>query len=399
MKLRKWIDGYGHYSHIPNNMKKYFNISNNGKYIPCCVGIVLTHKYLNVFLPHNMIHYAITSRTINLLIYFIHQDLEYGAKSTFYNKRYEESDLYKNVQWLVNDFRLNGVFKKPYILDDYDQGNIDWTQTVESELPLIDQNGIYYQEPIRHYNDHKFTWLSRLHGTVIQNIAKHYGSLFNGFSYIYPYQAINIKRNQLRICLRLHSLLRSLYTNRDKQLVFHLLTLLKFNGHSEGQMSIATKSFWYVFETEFKRYVHHKESLKQYISQPKWSFHLPWHQEPIKTNNTQIPDALVRRPHSNIIDIYDAKYYDLLHYKNKLYCNEPMLQTYSVDKQYLYQLEFQAHQYKIGQNSFVFPMHDSRPFRFRKYGHVTCKIGNQLMSLNVLFIDPMKLLSHNYHNL
>lgn len=400
-----WIDGQSIQKGIvvPKYMLQYFKKNSGGsedtlKY----VGFHLRNDELNVMLPKNSEWTEhVSLDVINILIDSLRDNRSY--KSGFDNTEVNIStnDLFVVVEWLIQDFRSNGILEVNHTQWNKNKGKIHWGRTIKKTIPFVQDDNLVLLNLIKRKHVSEFDIVSKIHASVMEQIAEKFGVLFHGFSFKSRLAHVN-----LNDIVKLKRILNKTYTNtnvrREKMLIRSLLTYLNLIYTNQSELSIVTTEFHVLFENSFKQFIGDEKKLHNPEAVPDaiWSIELPG-QNPIFAKNRQIPDALVVRieQQQQYLDIYDTKYYDLSYYKNIQYANiyaNALADWYSVGKQFFYEYSYNrqaiSDNLKQGKNYFVFPW-PTGSLKTLKAGHVDILVGNgQKQQILLLLVDPIELL-------
>ncbi|MDI6666654.1 hypothetical protein QMA56_02900 [Leuconostoc falkenbergense] len=406
-KIRQkiWVDGQIPQSgiEIPTYMRQYFNKSTNGSHgVLNYVGFHLTNSELNIMLPKNSEwSNSVSVDVINILIDSLkdNRDSKSGDSETV--SGITTNDLFSVVEWLIQDFRSNGIFAINQTQWNKRKGKINWETTIRKATPFVQDNNLVLINLFRKKRISELDEVSKIHAFVMQQIADQFGILFHGFSFKSRLTPIDLNDT-----VKLKRVLNKTFTmtniRREKMLILNLLKYLDLIDSKQFELSIVTMEFHVLFEKSFKFFIGDQEELHTPAAIPKarWSLELPG-REPIIAKNKQIPDALVIRhgQKCQYLDIYDSKYYDLTYYKNinqssKIF-NAPA-DWYSVGKQFFYEYSYNrlaiSNKLEQGENYFVFPW----PVGIKKMlpaGHVDIIVGDgQSRHIQLLLVDPIELL-------
>lgn len=395
-ELKIWIDGQNYpKTEIPNYMETYFKQVNDEVSLKLeSVGIHFHHDKLNIMLPKNTNEEFFDSeKHINLLIRGLTDNKLSNSSSYDEFNSVKTSDFFDVINWLINDFKKNGIYLNTSTYTNKKRGKLNWKKTVKKVKPFLNGNNFEIMEFFKDRKRHDLDEISLLHIHVINMISKNYGSLFQGFVFNGNKIKMDLRENK-----RLEKLLKHAITisniNREIYLFKHLLIYLQLIQTNNDNVSISTKSFHVFFENMCKWYKNHNHELMQYIPSAKWNFQLPDESITRNVENNQIPDILVNN--SGKLDIYDAKYYDLSYLKSSKAINSVPLDWYSVGKQFFYALSFNYEKsgLKKGDNYFIFPYHSSN-LELIKIGDIIIDNNfNELQRINIMLIDALKLLEY-----
>ncbi|MDF8372582.1 LlaJI family restriction endonuclease [Weissella paramesenteroides] len=400
-----WIDGQPIQKGIvvPKYMQQYFKKNSDGSEdILDYVGFHLRNDELNVMLPKNSEWTEhVSLDVISILIDSLRDNRAY--KSGFDNTEVNisTSDLFVVVEWLIQDFRSNGILEVDHTQWNKNRGKIHWGRTIKKTTPFVQNDNLVLLNLIKRKHVSEFDIVSKIHASVMEQIAERFGLLFHGFSFKSRLTHVNL--NDIS---KLKRILNKTYTNtnvrREKMLIRSLLTYLNLIYTNQSELSIVTTEFHVLFENSFKQFIGDQKELHnpEAIPDALWSIELPG-QNPILAKNRQIPDSLVVRieQQQQYLDIYDTKYYDLSYYKNIQHANmhaNALADWYSVGKQFFYEYSYNrqaiSDNIEQGKNYFVFPW-PIGSLKTLQAGHVDIKVGNgQKQRILLLLVDPIELL-------
>lgn len=400
-----WIDGqpapYG--TEVPSYMRQYFNHNTNGtKDNLNYVGFHLANNELNIMLPKNSeLVNDVSPDVINVLVDALRNNRGRNSGSGDANSVIASNDLFVVVEWLIQDFRANGIFAVNHKTWDRKRGKINWGRTIKKVTPFVQDDNLVLLDLIRKKRILDFDEVSQIHAAVMQQIANKFGVLFHGFSFKSMLPAIDINDRS-----KLNQVLNKLYTKtnvrREKLLIRNILNYLGLIDSDKTELSIVTTEFHVLFEESFKRFIGDQEELHTSLAIPsaKWTINLPGKQA-ITAKNKQIPDALVVRQENQqeYLDIYDTKYYELARYRSLELINgdgNPPADWYSVGKQFFYEYSYNrraiSNDLEPGKNHFVFPWPIGN-LQTINAGHVEISVGTgTTQRIELLLVDPIELL-------
>ena len=221
------------------------------------------------------------------------------------NFELEKSDLTKTIEWLINDFNNNGVYKVvEKDLYSGEGGKIQWDKTLKKEVPLYANENLIFMDFVRKKKKISDSVITQIHKHVLNNLSQNYGKFFNfNFS-----EVLNFRLSLTEINNILMKQLKVERNERKKNLILNLYNYLNLTSSENSEFYYVTRDFHVIFESALKSVMNHKKELKKYVPKAKWNLRI--RNVEYSSKNTQIPDVLVVR--KEFIDIYDAKYYSLI---------------------------------------------------------------------------------------
>lgn len=402
---RIWVDGQRapHGVKVPDYMRQYFkkNTDNRAETINY-VGFHLNNNELNVMLPKNSewTQY-VPSDIINIIIDSLRKNRAHKSGDTTTEIDISANDLFGIVEWLIKDFRSNGIFEVSHTQWNKNRGNINWGRTIKKTTPFVQDDNLVLLNLIKRKRVSEFDIVSKIHASVMEQISEKFGVLFHDFSFKSRlthadlYDVIKLKRI-------LNKTLNKTNVRREKMLILSLLNYLNLIDTNQSEISIVTTEFHVLFENSFKKFIGDQVNLHvpEAIPNAVWSIELPG-SNPIISKNKQIPDALVLRSEQEheYLDIYDTKYYDLTYYKNNQQKNTwatAPADWYSVGKQFFYEYSYNyqaiSDNLERGYNYFVFPW-PIGSLQTIAAGNIDISVGNdQSQHIQLLLVDPIELL-------
>lgn len=341
-----WVDGQATPVgvKIPDYMRQYFQkTADDREGTLNYVGFHLTNNELNIMLPKNSAWVKhVPSDTINILIDSLRDNRARKSGDTTTEINVSTNDLFAVVEWLIQDFRSNGIFEVNHTQWNKNRGKIHWGRTIKKTTPFIQDDNLVLLNLIKKKRVSDFDTVSQIHASVMEHIAERFGVLFHGFSF-----KSRLTRIDLGEVSKLQRILNKTFTKtnvrREKMLIRGLLNYLNLIEANQSELSIVTTEFHVLFENSFKQFIGDQDKLHDQDAVPSaiWSIELPG-QKTIAAKNRQIPDALVIRSSQGreYLDIYDTKYYALTYYKDmpqtSSFANAPA-DWYSVGKQFFYE--------------------------------------------------------------
>ena len=390
LHIKTWIDGLSYSEYIPQELSKFFNSNSvNGSKNLSYVGFHLHKDSLNIMLPKNMKRDTVGTVEDAVLLLNI---IQIGAESdsvTDGNLNSVESDMFTVVNWLIKDFKHNGIVRTRSFEQHKTKGKVLWQKTIKNKLGFIQDDEIAIVDTLNRKRYADYDELSAIHEFVIVEIADMYGWIFNNFRYqSFRSHGINLDNLPIERILKTAKLKTNVL--REKRLIQMLQLYLQLIRENNTDLSIVTPEFHVIFEKLMKKQINHDESLQSNVPKATWNFTLPGESSSFTAFNRQVPDGLQIR--DGILNIYDAKYYSL----DKVYDYHgrnvnPPLDWYSVGKQFFYELSIGlSNQITMGDNFFVFPYKNSW---FDIVGDIKIELQDGTeKNIKIMVVDPMELL-------
>lgn len=400
-----WIDGQVAPSgvKVPEYMRQYFKKNTDGRDgVLNYVGFHMTNNELNIMLPKNSEWVQhVSSDVINILIDSLRDNRARKSGDNIAEIDISVNDLFAVVDWLIQDFRSNGIFEVNHAQWNKNRGKTHWGRTIKKITPFIQDDNLVLLNLIKRKRVPEFDTVSQVHASIMEQISNQFGVLFHGFSF-----KSRLTQADLNDSDRLKRVLNETFTKtnirREKILIQSLLNYLNLIDTNQSELSIVTTEFHVLFENSFKQFIGDQVELHEPSAIPNaiWTIKLPG-QNTITAKNKQIPDALVVRAEQEYeyLDIYDTKYYDLTYYQNNtrsnVYTNTPA-DWYSVGKQFFYEYSYNrqaiSDNLAQGYNYFVFPW-PIGSLQTIDAGHIDISVGGgRSQQIRLLLVDPIELL-------
>lgn len=396
-------------TYIPSAIVDYFK--DNGLLMPGqekihFVGIVYLNNIINIFVPRNThiqnlnskeaINQGSISRSLLLSLN------KYFNSSTrmITDVLDEEGTIGESslalILALLDDFILNGLFKKYRTENARNRSKINWKKTINSCPAYLDKNVPYYLEWIgtQKIVDTNNS-ITKIHAEIIKE-------LFESFGWLISFDRHNIEQTLLNIPLSQHNIeekiliideaLRKTYFDRD----IYLLNLLKQYlmeqaNNRKGNMVIGVKEFHNIWEEMLSACLDFKKSINHKLLAPVYNISGNYIMASSKGQRTDI----VLEKNGDFI-IIDAKYYAATNINNS-----PSLQDIIKQFYYAKALSIIEKEAKSIKNIFIFPG-QSGPI---KKIHMSSKQKNHNISIKefldeefppilCLYQDPLELIEY-----
>lgn len=270
------------------------------------VGIQKTDDYYEVHFP---IGYHLSEdekslrKDILILLNVLDRDTN-RKESEIYGPQNSDENIGIPVRaylYLIKDFMERGYYKER---ENYYQkakkGKINWSRTINTQRPVIQENEAYYLDFIVKKETIKEDELITLvHKYCVYESFERFGWLFTTFVPEKPKIGLN---NKMMMGL-VNSKLQNTFNDRNKQLFINMLTILKsLNDDVQKKFKYGTYRFEYVWEKMIDR-VFGIENKIEYFPKTTWNF-----SENGKYYNAFLePDSIMI--HNQNVYVLDAKYY------------------------------------------------------------------------------------------
>lgn len=306
-------------------------------------------------------------------------------------------NLLSTIIYLIDDYNENGLYiNQKNIIETNGDGEILWDNTINETFPIINNNRPFYIE-LKTINtlNNELDYFSRLHAFVITDCCRKLkmANLLELFEIEYislSEENISEFGNIDYILYKINNELNVQFVTRKQVLLKTLYAYLSYKKslvHDFGLSMYGTNSFnlvWekvcsFVFNNKLstklenlnlpvklhKDYIDKKEkTLLKIIEKPSWICFDNEKKYIKKAKDTLIPDiiSLYKKENTMCFGIFDAKYYNTILKKDKLY-SYPGIED--VTKQYLYQLAYNdfllKHNFKSIKNAFFMPTDKEEP--------------------------------------
>lgn len=324
---------------------------------------------------------------------------------------------------LLRDFYTYGLYSNQRVeLTLHGQGEIDWETTINTTMPVIQNNRPYYFDYYTNDTRQDDTdYITRLHACIITECSSRLKAseldVILQLETPTPYQGERIDfGTDDYICLRLRKELNIQFVSQKQVLLRNLLTWVENTNMSietSGIRMFGTNSFhtlWEamcadVFESQYKNKLktlgisldgsfNGEDTLEGLIKKPQWKAASGG--EPHDADKTLRPDYIrivKSNDHTHFV-ILDAKYYDI-ELDDRHVSGQPGVED--VSKQYLYQLTYSEfmHMHSMTPiNAFVSPTDQSES---SVAGTATMPIFPSLPAIQVVKLAASKVFT-NYNN-
>ncbi|MFS1922463.1 LlaJI family restriction endonuclease [Vibrio lentus] len=290
-----------------------------GKNVSFC-GLIYSDGKLHAFLPRAT-SIALTTQEEKILLASemmaaVHR---YSTtKNNQVNANDEGSDFsglnrLSAVLWLLNDFRINGLFCKRKQRKVVNSGKADWKKTISRRTAFLSSNGPIYLD-IDSELSYRFIGdeISRIHADVI-------GKLDDQFSWLISQKKSHISsslqsvpkpsgKTQAQIA-HLKAQRHSHYATRDIELINYLIVLLEeIRGKGNNNFVMGMKHFHGMWEAMLNETLSWTVKVNSELPIPAYKLNDGSIVEaPSKGQRT---DIVLRRPNTDQFAVADAKYYE-----------------------------------------------------------------------------------------
>lgn len=180
-----WIDGQVAPSgvKVPEYMRQYFKKNTDGRDgVLNYVGFHMTNNELNIMLPKNSEWVQhVSSDVINILIDSLRDNRARKSGDNIAEIDISVNDLFAVVDWLIQDFRSNGIFEVNHTQWNKNRGKIHWGRTIKKITPFVQDDNLVLLNLIKRKRVSEFDTVSQVHASIMEQISNQFGVLFHGF--------------------------------------------------------------------------------------------------------------------------------------------------------------------------------------------------------------------------
>ncbi len=266
-------------------------------------------------LPKYLKDTCVVANEISLIIKAIEKTgylYDYVSEASFtenkYNSDYKRITQYNLAKWIINDYSMNGIFYiKERKCSSISKGRINWDKTVTKKIPYIDEDDVFYHNPLNTYikrNDSIL--LSEIHRCAVREAISYIEKFGEAETVIWPDCNTSMLGKLQQYSGVVKTFQRTVFSNRD-------ITLLRAleawcGGYSKYyELPVGTVSFEKVWE----------DCLREVFGNiPKnFSFGSPEYRLGTgkqQVDNDSIPDIInISKDNDNEVRflLLDAKYY------------------------------------------------------------------------------------------
>lgn len=203
--------------------------------------------------------------------------------------------------YIIKDFFERGYYKER---DTHRQiakrGKIDWSRTIKTQKPLLQDNEAYYLDFVVKKNTiNEDELITLVHKYCVYESFEKFGWLFTSF--VPPEPKTGLNRKMMLVVV--NDKLQNTFNDRNKQLFRNMIAVIKSTkGDVESEFRYGTYRFEYVWEKMIDRVFGISEK-EEYFPKTTWSL-----SDCRKHDNAFLkPDTIMI--HSGKVYVLDAKYY------------------------------------------------------------------------------------------
>ncbi|CAB1250302.1 LlaJI family restriction endonuclease [Vibrio cholerae] len=289
-----------------------------GKNVSFC-GLVVSNDVIHAFLP----------RETNINIDKLDQKIQLASEMMAAIHRYsttKNNEIYADdegndffglnklsaIIWLLNDFRVNGLFYKRKQRRVVNSGKPDWKKTISNRTAFVTDSGPIYLD-IDGTSSYRFVGeeITRIHADVIRKLDKEFSWL------------ISTKKSQISASLKsinppsgkvefqlshLKSQRHAHFATRDLELISHLIDFLEqIRGKDKQYFVMGLKHFHGMWENMLAETLNWTVKLNHLLAIPSYKLNDGTVVDVAKKG--QRTDIVLRRPGTDSFAVADAKYY------------------------------------------------------------------------------------------
>lgn len=217
-----------------------------------------------------------------------------------------------SIMWLLNDFRINGLFSKRRKRNVVNSGKADWKKTISRRTAFVSDNGPIYLE-VDGTSSYRFIGeeITRIHAEVIRKLDTQ-------FSWLISTKPSHISESlksvsppsgtiDSQIC-HLKSQIHSYFATRELELISHLIEFLEqIKGQEKQNFVIGVRHFHGMWESMLSETLSFSVKLNHLLPTP--TYQLTDGSFVDATRKGQRTDIILHRPNSDNFAVVDAKYY------------------------------------------------------------------------------------------
>ncbi|EGQ9096000.1 LlaJI family restriction endonuclease [Vibrio alginolyticus] len=217
-----------------------------------------------------------------------------------------------SIIWLLNDFRINGLFSKRKKRNVVNSGKADWKKTISKRTAFVTSNGPIYLE-IDGTSSYRFIGeeITRIHADIIRKLDSQ-------FSWLISPRRSNISESLKLVSppsgkvdsqlAHLKSQRHSHFATRDLELISHLIDFLEqVKGQDKQSFVMGLKHFHGMWENMLAETLSWTVKLNHLLPVPTYQLADGTFANAAKKG--QRTDIVLRRPRSDCFVVADAKYY------------------------------------------------------------------------------------------
>lgn len=203
--------------------------------------------------------------------------------------------------YLIKDFFERGYYKERDIFRHIaKRGKIDWSRTIKTQKPLLQDNEAYYLDfMVKKNTINEDGLITSVHKYCVYESFEKFGWLFTSFVPSKPKMGLN-RKMMLTV---VKDKLQNTFNDRNKQLFKNMITIIKFTKDDvDSDFRYGTNHFEYVWERMIDRVFGIREK-KEYFPKTTWKL-----MDGRKYDNAYLePDSIMLL--NGKVYVLDAKYY------------------------------------------------------------------------------------------
>lgn len=295
-------------------------VTPNGRSVSFC-GLISNDDELHAFLPRKTeINFENRDNKIQLASELMAAILRYSTTKKNEVTADDEGDDFTGINklssiiWLLNDYRINGLFSKRKKRNVVNSGKADWKKTISKRTAFVTDNGPIYLE-IDGTSSYRYEGeeITRIHADVIRKLDKKFSWL------------ISPKRSNVSDALKsvsppsgkvdfqlahLKSQRHAHFATRDLELISHLIDFLEqVRGQEHQSFVMGLKKFQGMWENMLAETLSWTVKLNHLLPIPSYKFIGGDFTDAARKG--QRTDIILRRPNSDCFAVADAKYYGI----------------------------------------------------------------------------------------
>ena len=294
-------------------------VTSGGKNVSFC-GLVYSEGEINAFLPratcisakNEEIKFKIASEMM-AAIYRYSTTKKNQVNADDEGSEFSGLSRLSTIVWLLNDFRINGLFYKRKQRMIVNSGKPNWRKTISKRTAFLSGNGPIYFDVDGELN-YRFIGdeISKIHADVIRELDEQ-------FSWLISLKKSHISSSLQSIpapsgkafsqILHLKAQRHSHYATRDIELINHLVDFLEeTRGQKNNSFVMGMKHFHGMWEKMLSSTLKWTVKVNNELPIPAYKLNDGCiFEAPSKGQKT---DIVLRRPNTNRFAVADAKYYE-----------------------------------------------------------------------------------------
>lgn len=294
-------------------------VTSGGKNVSFC-GLVYSEREINAFLPRAT-RTSASSKEIEIKIASEMMAAIHRYSTTKKNQvdaddegsEFSGLSRLSTIMWLLDDFRVNGLFcirKQRMVVN---SGKANWRKTISRRTAFLSDNGPIYLDVDGELNYRNIgDEISKIHADIIRKLDEQFSWLISPKkSHISSYlQSIPAPSGKaFSQILHLKAQRHSHYATRDIELINHLIVLLEeIRGKDNNNFVMGMKHFHGMWEAMLNETLSWTVKVNSELPIPAYKLNDGSIVEaPSKGQRT---DIVLRRPNTDQFAVADAKYYE-----------------------------------------------------------------------------------------